>query len=87
MTLDEMRLELAPAGRMRPRSMAGARPRSSPPRQRRASIPRWPLLAFPGGAMDMIEAWVASVDAAMARRCRPNCSPPCRSANGSASLV
>lgn len=66
MTLDELRLELAPAiadaavfdgwGKMALDSAAEAE----------GVDPAVAALAFPGGAIDMIEAWIARIDADMA---------------------
>ncbi len=71
MTLDELRLALAPSiaanaafDGWNARAIAAAA----------ASLgadPGIARLAFPGGAADMIDAWFAHVDAAMAERCPP----------------
>ena len=65
-TLDELRLALAPDDRRAPRcSTAGA---TAALRQAAALAgvdPAVARLAFPGGAMDMIAAWIDCIDAAM----------------------
>lgn len=69
LTLDELRLALAPA-------VADAAAFDGWDKAAVASAaraggvdPRVAALAFPGGAMDAIAAWVETVDAAMARAC------------------
>ena len=52
--------------RRTPPLTAGTTPRAIPPPTPSGSIATSPLLAFPGGAVDMIDAWFAHIDRTMA---------------------